>query len=233
MQLFYSDKIGAEQIELEGDEAKHCTRTLRKQIGDVVAVTDGQGRIFQARLTELSKKSCHLQVESVEQQPAKGYGLRIAFAPTKNNTRNEWFLEKATEIGIDEVFFITTAHSERRNLRLDRLRRVVLAAAKQSVQAHIPRLHELQPFSDFLAQATTLQRFIAHCQGSLPLLGSSYQCGRDNLVLIGPEGDFTPAEIEAAVQAGFQGISLGPSRLRTETAAVQACSWIRLLELQG
>ena len=163
------------------------------------------------------------------QAPLWSGHLHIAMAPTKNMDRTEWFAEKATEIGIDELTFLNCRFSERRVIKTERISKILIAAIKQSLKARLPRLNEMTDFNRFIAQPFKGQKFIAHChEGEKPLLKEVLQRGEDALVLIGPEGDFSEEEVQQAVAQGFQPISLGPSRLRTETAALVACHLMNL-----
>lgn len=230
MQLFYTHEVSDSVAFLDKEETKHCVKTLRKQIGDLLILTDGQGHLYEATLIEVTKKGSTLQIirslEVVDQRP---FHLHIAIAPTKNIGRLEWFLEKTTELGIDEVTFLQCDRSERKTIRLDRLQKVVLAAAKQSIKASFPILNPLTKFSDFIPTAQAAYKGIAHCQRSpLPHLKTAATADK-LLLLIGPEGDFSPREIEEALQNGFIEIGLGKSRLRTETAGIVACHTVHLM----
>jgi 16S rRNA (uracil1498-N3)-methyltransferase len=232
MQLFYSTNIDGTTVTLEGDEARHCRQVLRKQPGDQIQVVDGIGGFYTVELTELNKKEClgHI-VHSQQAYGQRSFHLHIAIAPTKNIARLEWFLEKCTEMGIDEITLLLCDHSERRKVRLDRLERILVAAMKQSIKAYLPKLNDLTPFNTFLTeQAFSAKRYLAHCQeGEKVTLKNNYAPNTDVCILIGPEGDFSPAEIEAAMANGFQGLSLGASRLRTETAGMVACHSINFI----
>jgi len=229
MILFYTQKIEGDLAFLEEEEARHCAQVLRRKPGDAVSFVDGAGTFYEGKILEISKKACTIQIVARKSEPQRDFNLHIAIAPTKSNDRFEWFLEKATEIGIDEVTPLLCAHSERRKIRNDRLEKVLIAAMKQSLKATLPKLHELTPFAGFIANAQADQRFIAHLDETpTPHLQEACQPNRSVLVLIGPEGDFSPAEIELALQHDFQSASLGPSRLRTETAGIVACHIVNL-----
>ena len=231
MNIFYVPNIKNNLAQLSEDEAKHCVRTLRKQVGDTLFLIDGIGGFYEGRIIEASKKSCTVEIAKATLEHGKrDYYLHIAIAPTKNITRFEWFLEKATEFGIDEITPILCKHSERKNVRLDRLNKVILSATKQSLKAYLPKLNELISFKKYItkyAQETDKQLFIAYCaEGEKVHLKSLYEAKKDCCILIGPEGDFSPEEIKLALEAGFQAISLGKERLRTETAGIAACHGI-------
>jgi len=231
MQLFYTTNINNKLATLEAEEARHL-QVLRKKIGDQIHLVDGKGFFYVAELLELSKKQAQLKILSSEQQEKPPFSLHIAIAPTKNIARLEWFLEKATEIGIQEITSIYCEHSERKRIRLDRLEKIVLSAMKQSNRAYLPRLNEETTFKQFVAAQKEQQilKYIAHCEEEDKVeLYNNYQARKDVLVLIGPEGDFSLNEIELAKSAGFIGVSLGKARLRTETAGIVACHTIQLL----
>lgn len=230
MWLFYSPNI-SENMELPQEEAGHCIRVLRLKEGDEIRITDGKGCFYDAVISAVNGKRCMVSIIGTERQSSLWKGsLHIAIAPTKLLERNEWFLEKAVEIGIDEVSFICTDHSERDVLKMERMERVAISAMKQSQKSVLPILNPMNKFRDFINRPFSGDKFIAHCEnGEKSHLFESMTAGRDTLVLIGPEGDFSPNEIELALKAGFQPISLGPSRLRTETAALVAVHIMNLV----
>lgn len=232
MQLFYSRNIEQDYLTLDPDEASHCTKVLRKGIGDLIEVVDGMGNLYKCAITEISRKSCLAKI--IERQPEFGkrnYAITIGMAPTKNMARFEWFLEKATEIGIDEINPLITERSERRQLKMERLNKLLVSAMKQSGKAYLPKLNPLVSFSEFVnMEVATKQQFIATCElDHLNHLKSQYKKGSDVVVLIGPEGDFSEEEIQLAVNKSYYPISLGKSRLRVETAGVVACHTISLM----
>jgi 16S rRNA (uracil1498-N3)-methyltransferase len=229
MHVFYTPDI-ATSPELPEEEAGHCLRVLRLTQGDEVMLTDGRGSFYRARISLCSGKRCQVQViEALPQERGWEGHLHIAMAPTKNMDRTEWFVEKATEIGFDEISFLLCRYSERKVLKMDRIEKIIVSACKQSYKATMPVSHELMPFEQFIRQPFEGQKFIAHCyEGEKPLLKHVLVPGSDALVLIGPEGDFSEEEVKHAVEAGFQSISLGRSRLRTETAALVACHTLNL-----
>ena len=189
----------------------------------MVNLTDGRGTLYRAEIVDADQGACTVKVvEQIEGWGARGYKLTVAVAPTKNTDRYEWFLEKATEVGIDRVIPIVCDHSERRVLRRDRGEKIIISAAKQSLKTLFPTLDELTPLSEVLAMPFEGKKFIAHCEEESEriYLGDLLSAGEDALVLIGPEGDFSPREIETARAAGFVEVTLGNERLRTETAAL-------------
>lgn len=231
MQLFYVPNVQDEFIVLDPVESKHVVKVLRLTEGNKVHVVDGKGGFYDAEITDANPKGCTLKITSSQQNFGKRNSrLHIAIAPTKNNDRLEWFLEKATEVGIDEITPMLCVHSERKALKNERLEKILTAAMKQSLKAYIPLLNELQSFEKILDLPFNGKRFIAHCHtGDKIHLKNALQPGEDALILIGPEGDFSPEEVDKAIQAGFIAISLGSSRLRTETAGVAACMIANLI----
>lgn len=219
-------------MQLPEEEAGHCLRVLRMKEGDSIRLTDGKGCFYDAVISAVSGKRCMVHIERKEQQEQlwNGY-LHIAVAPTKLMDRNEWFVEKAVEIGVDEITFLKTYHSERDVIKMERIEKIAVSAMKQSQKATLPVLNGMTPLRSFIEQGFDGDKYIAHCEpGSKVLLQDALTPGHNSLVLIGPEGDFSPAEIEMALKAGFKPISLGPSRLRTETAALVA---VHIMNLAG
>ena len=223
MHVFYTPDI-QKNLELPEEEAQHCVRVLRLNIGDEITLTDGNGNFYRAEITAATNKRCLVKIlETIPQEPLWSGHLHIAMAPTKNMDRNEWFAEKATEIGFDELTFLNCRFSERKVIKMERIEKIVVSAIKQSLKARLPRLNEMTDFDKFITQEFTGQIFFAHCyEGEKPLLKNILKPGEDALVLIGPEGDFSEEEVTKAIEKGFQPISLGKSRLRTETAALVA-----------
>ncbi|MEO1437130.1 MAG: 16S rRNA (uracil(1498)-N(3))-methyltransferase, partial [Bacteroidota bacterium] len=207
-------------------------QALRKQVGDPIDLVDGNGNFLKGLLVEAHKKHCTVEIQERILQINRSYRLHMAVAPTKNIDRFEWFLEKAMEIGVDRITPIQCMRSERKRIRHDRLERILISAMKQSLQAHLPVLDELTDFKTFLTAQTTRLKYLAHCdEGERTLLQEAYQAHQDLTILIGPEGDFHPEEIDLAKAAGYQALSLGNTRLRTETAAIVACTQVAQLNL--
>ena len=229
--LFYTTDIKDNIATLTNEEALHCTRTLRKRIGDTIFMVDGQGGFYQGKILSTHKKVCTIAIEkTLESNQKRPYKIHIAIAPTKNISRFEWFLEKATEIGIDEITPLLCRHSERKKIRLDRLEKILIAAMKQSLKTNLPKINPLTTFSTFLQTKRTESCFIAHCQADNNFhLKEKYQPNQNVLILIGPEGDFSSTEIATAIKQGFQPVTLGQSRLRTETAGIVACHVVALM----
>lgn len=226
MQLFYAPEISLPRYTLPEEESKHCVRVLRMTVGDELHLTDGKGNMYRCKVVSDNVKRCEVEVvETWPEYEHMSYGLTMCVAPTKNIDRFEWFLEKATEIGISEVYPLECDHSERRQIKLEREEKVITAAVKQSLKAYHPVLHDLTSVRDIIAMDFEGEKYIAHCDSSFgerPYLGNLVKKGANTLILIGPEGDFSKEEINFALQNGFKAISLGRERLRTETAAVVA-----------
>jgi 16S rRNA (uracil1498-N3)-methyltransferase len=231
MILFYSPAAAEGYSDLGEQESWHCTRVLRLGQGARVYLTDGRGNLFECVISVPDPKKCVVETVSVRREYMKRNNhLHIGIAPTKSMDRFEWFLEKATEIGIDEITPVFSAHSERIRIKTDRLQKILVAAMKQSLKACLPRLNEPVGLKEITTMNITGQKFIAYCEsGNEDELQKVYRKGENSLILIGPEGDFSPEEVEAAKNQGFHPISLGKSRLRTETAGIVACHTITLL----
>ncbi|WP_321332784.1 16S rRNA (uracil(1498)-N(3))-methyltransferase [uncultured Bacteroides sp.] len=224
MHIFYTPDI-LTKAELPEEEALHCIRVLRLTQGDEITLTDGKGYFYLAEITATTNKRCTVIIKkTIEQESLWPCHLHIAMAPTKNMDRNEWLAEKATEIGIDELTFLNCRYSERKVIKNERIEKILISAIKQSQKARLPRLNKMTDFNQFINQTFNGQKFIAHCyEGEKQLLKDALRKGEDALVLIGPEGDFSQEEVKKAIEKGFIPISLGQSRLRTETAALVAC----------
>lgn len=232
MQLFYAPDITLPLYTLPSEESTHCLKALRLGRGDEVHLTDGAGNLYTALIEEPHPQRCTVRITGKNAEFGKrGYNLTVAVAPTKNTERYEWFLEKATETGIDRIIPIECRHSERRILKRERGQKIVTSAMKQSLKAYLPTLDELTPLEDILGMGFDGVKLIAHCRGDFPreFIGHAVGKGDDVLILIGPEGDFSQEEIEAAKRAGFKEISLGSSRLRTETAALAAVTIVSFI----
>ncbi|MDH6311735.1 16S rRNA (uracil1498-N3)-methyltransferase [Parabacteroides sp. PFB2-10] len=230
MPLFYAPDI-AQNNELPAEEAGHLLRVLRAQIGDKLHITDGKGSFYNAKISDIQGKRCYVEVQEVTRPtPFSPVRLHIAVAPTKNMDRIEWFMEKSTEIGIDRVTCLLCRHSERKEIKTERLYKIAVSAMKQSQKAWMPEIVGMTPFKAFVEQPWEGLKFIAHCEeDDKTILKQACPPGENALILIGPEGDFSPEEIALALQNGFRPISLGESRLRTETAALVACHTIQLI----
>jgi 16S rRNA (uracil1498-N3)-methyltransferase len=226
MQLFYNPNLTAEidSFTFDREESKHIIKVLRKKDGDNLFVTNGLGFLFKTEITLASDSKCTVRLVSFEQSQKPKYELHLAVAPTKMNDRYEWFLEKATEIGITEITPIICDHSERTQLKTERLDKIIQSAMKQSLHYFMPKLNEPIAFKDFIKTKHEGQLYIAHCEEtSKQSLKSALKPNGEVTVLIGPEGDFSANEIKLALEANFIPVSLGNTRLRTETAAIVAC----------
>ena len=220
MQLFYLENPQSEII-LSAEESKHSIKVLRKKEGDILNFTDGKGMFYKAKIILADSRKCTLEVVSREQKSKNhDYYLHIAIAPTKNIERFEWFLEKATEIGIDEITPIICFRSQRKTIKNERASRILLSAIKQSLKYHLPKLNETTSLKNFLKQDLLGKKYIAHCENSKKYDLKSENKFEKVTILIGPEGDFSIEEIELAKAQKFKEISLGESRLRTETAGI-------------
>lgn len=230
MALFYAPDIET-TWELPEDEAAHCLRVLRLGIGAELDLTDGKGHLYKTVISSIAGKHCYVEAKEIVETPKgwKGH-LHIAIAPTKNIDRIEWMIEKATEIGIDEITFLNCRFSERKVVKTDRIERIVVSAMKQSLKSYKPIVNELVDFKRFLSAEHQGAKFIAHCYDSEKnLLKDVLASGIDATVLIGPEGDFSHDEVQAAIESGYTPVSLGNSRLRTETAGLVACHTFNLI----
>jgi 16S rRNA (uracil1498-N3)-methyltransferase len=226
MQLFFASSITDQIAYLSEEEAQHCIKVLRHKQGDKLTLIDGKGGLYLGEIIQADQKKCALSIiESTQNFGKRNQYLHIAIAPTKNMDRLEWFVEKAVEIGIEEISLIASNRTERSVVKLERLEKIALSAAKQSVKAYIPTINPLVKFKDFIKKDFIGNKFIAHLADDQrksfkeEILHSS-----SNLILIGPEGDFNMQEIETAIASNYVPVTLGNSRLRTETAAMYACA---------
>ena len=226
MQLFFTENTENE-FTISSEESKHITRVLRKKEGDTLNFTDGKGNLIVAEITTSDVRKTRVRVvEKISKEKQHNYYLHIAIAPTKNMDRFEWFLEKSTEIGIDEITPIICDRSERKIVKTERGNRILLSSMKQSLKYHYPKLNEAISFKDFIKQDFEGNKYIAHCEDSEKLDLKIVSNTEKTLILIGPEGDFSPTEIEIALQNEFKSVSLGNSRLRTETAGLVSVTTI-------
>lgn len=239
MHIFYAPDItDSNEYTLNEEESKHCIRVLRLKQGDTVQIIDGKGGQFTAKIKNGLNKKCTVEITGTKKNVGKSnFHLHIAIAPTKNIERFEWFLEKATEIGIDEITPLLCEHSERTVIKTERLNKVLVAAMKQSFKAYLPKLNEAKKFSDFIQQSFDGQKFISHChlvrynekENKNHYLKNIYSAGNDTIILIGPEGDFSQQEVKMATDKGYKDAILSDSRLRTETAGIVACHLINFM----
>lgn len=231
MNLFYTPDIEGDYYTLNPEESKHCIRVLRFTAGEPVALVDGRGNWYNGIIDRPDAKGCGVRItEQIGRYGERPFHLHLAIAPTKNIDRIEWMLEKCTEIGIDEITLLNTEHSERKVVKEERLEKVIIAAMKQSLKAYLPRLNPMTDFRKFIPSCTETQKLIAHCHaGDKKRLDDIYRPGQDVVILIGPEGDFSETEVSLAAGAGFTAITLGNSRLRTETAGIVACHSVNFI----
>ena len=226
MQLFYNSEIttNTKQFSFDKIESRHIVLVLRKKEGDKIFITNGLGQLFTSKILFANDKKCLVEITHLEtQKNDRNYYLHLAIAPTKLNDRFEWFLEKATEIGIDEITPIICEHSERKVIKIDRMEKIIHAAAKQSLKFYFPKLNEPVTFNQFINSSFNGQLFIAHCEETdKKSLKSELKTGINTTILIGPEGDFSTKEIQQSLDKNFIPVSLGKSRLRTETAGLVA-----------
>jgi 16S rRNA (uracil1498-N3)-methyltransferase len=225
MHVFYTPDINSDSYTLNEEESRHCSKVLRLTIGNSIHLIDGIGGLFTAEITSHDKKHVHLKITSKQSEFGKrNHYLHIAVAPTKNIDRLEWFLEKATEIGIDEITPIICERSERKIVKEDRLEKVITSAVKQSLTAYHPKLNNAVTFENLINQHQNSEKLIAHCvDEEKSYINQLVKPFQSYLILIGPEGDFTPKEIDLALRNNYKPVTLGNSRLRTETAALAAC----------
>jgi len=229
MDLFYKADIVSEQLELDPNESAHSVKVLRYRSGDRVRIIDGKGGFYVGVIENTDPKACKVRIISKTDNYEKlPYELHIALAPTKKLDRFEWFVEKATEIGVSSITPLFCQRSERRNIRLDRIERVAISAMKQSVKAYLPNICEPITYATFIEQSRPGSKFIAHCMDGFKKDIRTVDLSDIITILIGPEGDFTPDEIMFAIRNDYESLSLGDYRLRTETAGVVACSAVYL-----
>ncbi|MBN1186036.1 MAG: 16S rRNA (uracil(1498)-N(3))-methyltransferase [Bacteroidales bacterium] len=233
MHWFYCPDILSDHYILSEEESKHCSKVLRLKEGDEIVLVDGNGGYFKAQICDKQSKRTEVKIiETQEKYNKRKFHLHIAIAPTKNIDRFEWFLEKVTEIGVDEITPLLCDFSERKVIKPDRLQKILISAMKQSEQAYLPKLNELTKYSDFIKESKSDIYYIAHCYNTLKVnLTSDCPPGKKVVILIGPEGDFSLPEVEQATKNGYKSLDLGINRLRTETAGIVACCSVNHLNL--
>ena len=231
MHIFYTPDILTNSYQLSEEESKHCIRVLRLKINEEVNLVDGKGGLYLAKITDDHPKRTLLNILNHNKEYGKrNHYLHMAVAPTKNIERFEWFLEKATEMGIDEITPIICERSERKEIKIERSAKIITSAVKQSLKAYHPKLNEAVTFQNFMSYASADAKYIAHCEDfEKQGIETGFAPHQKYIILIGPEGDFSKSEIEASLQKGYNSITLGDSRLRTETAALAACFEINYL----
>ena len=235
MHRFYCPDI-ADTLTLGEEDSKHCVKVLRMAEGETIEVVDGNGNLYTCRITVAHPKRCAIEVvEKMEQPPHWGHRIVLGVAPTKNLDRMEWLVEKCVEMGVDRIVPLRCHNSERTVLKTERLKKIMVSAMKQSLKATLPQLDEMTPVEQLMKEPFEGVRCIAYCDEQLPrdarhTLAGVYKPGQDVMVLIGPEGDFSPEEVHAARNAGFVPVTLGESRLRTETAGMMAVGFLHALD---
>lgn len=230
MNVFYQAEIPNGLRYLDAEESRHCAKVLRKKVGDKIQVTDGKGNFYHATLTESRPDKCSFKIDSTEKEPARPFHIHIAIAPTKNPDRTEWFVEKAIEIGVDEISFLLCDNSERAALKTDRLEKLAVSAMKQSLRFSLAKINHMVLLKDFVQTTQASSKFIAYVDQTNPdHLLKQAKAKTSYVVLIGPEGDFSKKELELSVEHGYKKVSLGPNRLRTETAGLAACHILNLI----
>ena len=229
---FYAPDILTDPTLPESDSG-HCVRVLRKREGDTIEVIDGKGHRITCVITAAHPRHTTVEiVETVDVAPSWSNRITVAVAPTKHLDRMEWMVEKLTEIGVNRIIPLLCRHSERREIKVERLEKIAVAAMKQSLKATLPEIWPMTPISKVIGELDDPGRFIAYCDPSIPrrLLAREYRPATDTVILIGPEGDFSPEEIRSALDAGYRPVTLGDNRLRTETAAVVACDTCHIID---
>ncbi|WP_064196430.1 MULTISPECIES: 16S rRNA (uracil(1498)-N(3))-methyltransferase [Emticicia] len=228
MLLFYQSDIEKTPI-LSEEDSRHCVKVLRKNVKDKIHVVDGVGGLFECEITKAHEKKCEIRILSIKREfDKRNLYLHIAIAPTKNADRIEYFIEKCVEIGVDEITLIQTKHSERKNQKTERLEKIAISAMKQSLKAYLPKINELVDFEKFVSSVKIESKFVAHLTDVSKPLKEVVADKKEVLLMIGPEGDFAKEEIMLAQNSGFQVVTLGNSRLRTETAGVVACTIVNI-----
>jgi len=231
LNLFYQPAIPEGAHYLDPDESRHAIKVLRLQPGDRLQLTDGKGSFYEATIILADSKKCCFSIAEKRTISPRKFSISIAIAPTKNIDRTEWFVEKAVELGIEEIHFMLCKNSERKSINLDRIQKIAISAMKQSGQCWLPMCHEIKPFHEVVTIVAN-QKFLCFVDQQNPdQLKTMAQPGKSYLVLIGPEGDFRHDELDLAISNGFTKVSLGPNRLRTETAALAACHTLNLINL--
>lgn len=231
MNLFYQPKIGEGVLYLDIEESRHVIKVLRMGKGDELLLTDGKGFLYAARITQDDAKKCGFEIKEKKQIAKRKYQIHLAISPTKNADRMEWLVEKATEVGIDQISFILCKNSERKIINIDRMEKIAISALKQSGQTRLPQLSSIVSFKEILKSEAS-QKFIAFVDEDNPDHLKSMAMPNENyLVLIGPEGDFREEELSSAIQNNFMKVSLGGNKLRTETAGLVACQILHFVNI--
>jgi len=234
MQIFYVPGLSGNSCVMDENESRHCIRVLRMSKGDKVTIVNGLGGFFEGIITNPDPSACSIRItERTEGKGKRGYRLHMAVSPVKNQERFEWLIEKSVEFGIDEITPLLCRFTEKQSVKTERINNIIISAMKQSLKAYRPLLNEPVRYSEFIAGEHPGIKMIAHCNPGYALknIGQVYEKGMEALILIGPEGDFSREEIDTALSRGFTGVSLGNSRLRTETAGIAACHSVYFINL--
>jgi 16S rRNA (uracil1498-N3)-methyltransferase len=227
--LFFQPLLPQGVFYLDQDESRHAVKVLRNNVGDQIRVTDGQGMFYDATINVADPHRCAFDINKKIPAASRNFAIHIAISPTKNAERVEWFVEKSVELGIDEISLLRCEHTEREHVKLDRLQKMAISAMKQSLKATLPIVHPLTSFRNIVLAISAAEKYIAHVDIANPdHLRDLVKAGSSYLVLIGPEGDFSEEELRLAEAQAFKKVSLGPSRLRTETAGLAACHILNL-----
>jgi 16S rRNA (uracil1498-N3)-methyltransferase len=226
--LFYQPQVKQGSLHLDAEESHHAVRVLRLTEGSNIRLTDGKGSFYSASITNANPKQCEFEITEEQSIPKRNFNIHIAIAPTKNSDRTEWFVEKAIEIGVDKITFLLCQNSERKKINLERIQKIAIGAMKQSQQAWLPEIMDMKKFTEAIKESAE-QKFIGVVDIENPLHLKQLAAPEKNyFILIGPEGDFRPDEVDIALKTGFKKISLGPNRLRTETAGLVAIDILNL-----
>ncbi|MEM1408959.1 MAG: 16S rRNA (uracil(1498)-N(3))-methyltransferase [Bacteroidota bacterium] len=229
MLLFYQPDLVHGATYLDREESRHCVKVLRKRQNDLIHITDGQGYLYSGIITKDDPVRCEFKIDKKKEEERRDFSVHIAIAPTKNTDRLEWFIEKATEIGVDEITLLKTTNCERTVVKIERLEKKAVAAMKQSLKCRLPKINDISAFEDTVKLNADFKS-IAYVDTSNSVM-LSHNIGKGvNYILIGPEGDFTETEVGLAQKSGWSKVSLGQSRLRTETAGLVACHLINLFQ---
>ena len=231
MEIYYQPDLGNESLFLPEDESRHCIRVLRRTKGDKISVVNGLGLRVTAEITEANPRACRFKVLDKELEKEPNFSVQLAIAPTKNQDRIEWFVEKSVELGVDKIAFYFSKHSERKKINLDRIKKKAIMAMKQSGQSRLPEFSINKSLQELIQKSRDLdQKFIAYVDFNNPThLMDITKKSSEVLVLIGPEGDFSDEELQLALDSGFRKVSLGQNRFRTETAGIAACHILNLI----
>jgi 16S rRNA (uracil1498-N3)-methyltransferase len=228
--LFFQPGISDGILHLDGDESRHCIKVLRKRVGDSIRITDGKGFFYEASITDANERECRFAINEKIAGPERKHFIHLVISPTKNTDRIEWFVEKSVELGVDKISLADCDHTERAFVKPDRLVKVAVSAMKQSLKSSLPLIQSISPLKTIIQAASEDQRFIAFVDPSNPHhLKDLAEKHKTYCILIGPEGDFSPEELTLALEHGFRKVSLGSSRLRTETAGLAACHILNLI----